>query len=437
MSTPPSPVPFVAPTPRSPTWDEYLASSVEFPVYSFPGGFSDSNIEPRETRQGFTYAGGPSPPYSSVGAVQRRPPMKMTPTNQKRKASPLLPPNSFPIMSTMSQSPPPAVTFPLSVLRRGMKTVDMKTVASKSDDAPGGTQVGRWTKREHELFLEGLQRFGKSWKKISSLVHTRTLVQIRTHAQKYLQKQSRAAIKADAKAARDAAALQSQGAKYHPPQQDQPFRQDERCLPQQQPPVATGRHPKLQMDVPRAPTLPPRHWKSPQAGDRSNGFVPLAFPTTLSTSASKPSSTVSPRSAFQINSVSRLDQLLQDDNSSVPVFVDEYYTSPTAIEDDLLRPLYTGEQWVPRLAHPAASANYANKRRRLEVSGPASTSTSTSATVVGPVMRDGFQPLPAPDNLPSSNISPAGYGQRQSAAAAVLLAANETDETTNYPNAWL
>ncbi|KAF1789298.1 Myb domain [Phytophthora cactorum] len=52
-----------------------------------------------------------------------------------------------------------------------------------------------------ELFLEGLQRFGKSWKKISSLVHTRTLVQIRTHAQKYLQKQSRAAIKNDAKAA--------------------------------------------------------------------------------------------------------------------------------------------------------------------------------------------------------------------------------------------
>ncbi|EGZ10394.1 hypothetical protein PHYSODRAFT_520940, partial [Phytophthora sojae] len=68
----------------------------------------------------------------------------------------------------------------------------MKTAAvTPRDDVPNGTQVGRWTKREHELFLEGLQRFGKSWKKISSLVHTRTLVQIRTHAQKYLQKQSR------------------------------------------------------------------------------------------------------------------------------------------------------------------------------------------------------------------------------------------------------
>ncbi|RHZ25303.1 hypothetical protein DYB37_000642 [Aphanomyces astaci] len=51
--------------------------------------------------------------------------------------------------------------------------------------------TGRWTKKEHELFLEGLRRYGKSWKSISNLVVSRTLVQIRTHAQKYLQKQSR------------------------------------------------------------------------------------------------------------------------------------------------------------------------------------------------------------------------------------------------------
>ncbi|EQC31384.1 hypothetical protein SDRG_10985 [Saprolegnia diclina VS20] len=54
------------------------------------------------------------------------------------------------------------------------------------------TQTGRWTKKEHELFLEGLKRYGKSWKHISNLVVTRTLVQIRTHAQKYLQKQNKA-----------------------------------------------------------------------------------------------------------------------------------------------------------------------------------------------------------------------------------------------------
>ncbi|OQR98394.1 hypothetical protein THRCLA_06726 [Thraustotheca clavata] len=52
-------------------------------------------------------------------------------------------------------------------------------------------QTGRWTKKEHALFLEGLKLYGKSWKDISALVGTRTLVQIRTHAQKYLQKQNK------------------------------------------------------------------------------------------------------------------------------------------------------------------------------------------------------------------------------------------------------
>ena len=42
------------------------------------------------------------------------------------------------------------------------------------------------------LFLKGLQIHGKSWKKISEIVKTRTVVQIRTHAQKYLIKLEKA-----------------------------------------------------------------------------------------------------------------------------------------------------------------------------------------------------------------------------------------------------
>lgn len=30
--------------------------------------------------------------------------------------------------------------------------------------------LGRWTKEEHELFLEGLQLYGKEWKKIAHMV---------------------------------------------------------------------------------------------------------------------------------------------------------------------------------------------------------------------------------------------------------------------------
>eukprot|EP01041_Mallomonas_annulata_P002244 gene2244-4363_t len=52
---------------------------------------------------------------------------------------------------------------------------------------------GRWSDSEHELFLRGLKIYNKNWKKLASLIKTRTAVQIRTHAQKYFGKLGRAA----------------------------------------------------------------------------------------------------------------------------------------------------------------------------------------------------------------------------------------------------
>ena len=52
--------------------------------------------------------------------------------------------------------------------------------------------TGRWTCEEHVLFLKGLEMHGKGWKKIAKLIKTRTVVQIRTHAQKYFQKLAKA-----------------------------------------------------------------------------------------------------------------------------------------------------------------------------------------------------------------------------------------------------
>eukprot|EP01038_Epipyxis_sp_PR26KG_P004993 gene4993-6978_t len=55
----------------------------------------------------------------------------------------------------------------------------------------GNESTGRWTRAEHELFVKALKMYGKEWKKVASMVKTRTVVQTRTHAQKYFQKLSK------------------------------------------------------------------------------------------------------------------------------------------------------------------------------------------------------------------------------------------------------
>jgi SHAQKYF class myb-like DNA-binding protein len=56
----------------------------------------------------------------------------------------------------------------------------------------GHEATGRWTKEEHSAFLQGLKMYGKEWKKVAAKVRTRTVVQTRTHAQKYFQKLQKA-----------------------------------------------------------------------------------------------------------------------------------------------------------------------------------------------------------------------------------------------------
>eukprot|EP00331_Platyophrya_macrostoma_P018419 CAMPEP_0176475156 /NCGR_PEP_ID=MMETSP0127-20121128/43447_1 /TAXON_ID=938130 /ORGANISM="Platyophrya macrostoma, Strain WH" /LENGTH=264 /DNA_ID=CAMNT_0017870715 /DNA_START=35 /DNA_END=829 /DNA_ORIENTATION=+ len=44
---------------------------------------------------------------------------------------------------------------------------------------------GRWTKEEHQRFVEALKIHGKNWKKVEEFVATRSGAQIRSHAQKF------------------------------------------------------------------------------------------------------------------------------------------------------------------------------------------------------------------------------------------------------------
>ena len=48
--------------------------------------------------------------------------------------------------------------------------------------------TSRWTPEEHQLFLKGVMLYGREWKKMVPLIKTRTVVQIRTHAQTVFKK---------------------------------------------------------------------------------------------------------------------------------------------------------------------------------------------------------------------------------------------------------
>ena len=47
---------------------------------------------------------------------------------------------------------------------------------------------GRWTKDEKMKFFYGISLYGSNWKKVKSLISTRTAIQVRSHAQKFFKK---------------------------------------------------------------------------------------------------------------------------------------------------------------------------------------------------------------------------------------------------------
>jgi SHAQKYF class myb-like DNA-binding protein len=80
---------------------------------------------------------------------------------------------------------PTRVVVPNKTLARS-KNSDGSLSSSKSSE-----KTGRWTDEEHSVFLQGLEQHGKQWKMIATMIGTRTVVQVRTHAQKYFQKMER------------------------------------------------------------------------------------------------------------------------------------------------------------------------------------------------------------------------------------------------------
>jgi SHAQKYF class myb-like DNA-binding protein len=96
--------------------------------------------------------------------------------------------------SDISAAEAPAKSTKGSKKKKNQVTVTMATASTPQSGAQGaqGENTGRWTAEEHRLFLQGLELHGKGWKKIAGLIKSRTVVQIRTHAQKYFQKLAKA-----------------------------------------------------------------------------------------------------------------------------------------------------------------------------------------------------------------------------------------------------
>ena len=49
-------------------------------------------------------------------------------------------------------------------------------------------RTGRWSKEEHEKFIEGILKHGNEWRKVQKIIKTRSSTQARSHAQKYFLK---------------------------------------------------------------------------------------------------------------------------------------------------------------------------------------------------------------------------------------------------------
>jgi SHAQKYF class myb-like DNA-binding protein len=74
---------------------------------------------------------------------------------------------------------------PVDIISGGAAAV---YIGNENEDDNGHESTGRWTKDEQALFVEALEIHGKEWKLVAAAVGTRTVVQTRTHAQKYFQK---------------------------------------------------------------------------------------------------------------------------------------------------------------------------------------------------------------------------------------------------------
>lgn len=71
------------------------------------------------------------------------------------------------------------------------RTTTATNVAAFDDETQVNINTGRWTAKEHLLFLDALRAHGQDWRRIAIELKSRNNIQVRTHAQKYFKKLER------------------------------------------------------------------------------------------------------------------------------------------------------------------------------------------------------------------------------------------------------
>ncbi|KAH9259062.1 hypothetical protein BASA81_002682 [Batrachochytrium salamandrivorans] len=207
--------------------------------------------------------------------------------------------------------------------------------ASASGEGGDGFKTGRWTRTEHERFIQAFTAFDKDWRKVSEFVGTRSNIQCRTHAQKHFKGLAARELKSKSRASASPSSSnlsQQQYARQMPPMpqmpqflpqfaipgaaQPQPQQQQQMYFPvgftpsmyylQQQQSQTANQPPQQQQQTWQSTGFTPNPQFPLSAGGKSYGFVPSPPASTSAYAGggpTRPSSTSATNNAKPDNDV--------------------------------------------------------------------------------------------------------------------------------------